>query len=294
LKRISLETAVRLLLVIFCIILFLLIYRLADEKDAVNDPVIEDSEVVYVEEPITTVSSEATIETSQVEEPILLETPILFTEVVYSKPITCTAAIDQCKLLDSLINTITLECDSNNYQKPAVLTMRAEIERLVDIKTQLETDIGRFTDWEAEYPYATKVWYFLRSAGYSEEVSAGIIGNMMVETSGGTLALKPTICDSTGMYYGLCQWSVIYHPKVINKPFDEQLNYLLDTIEQEFKVFGKCYWNGFTYDDFLKLKTPEEAAHAFAAVYERCSTSSYFARTQAARVAYNYFTSEVN
>ena len=42
-----------------------------------------------------------------------------------------------------------------------------------------------------EYPVATYVWQFLDDAGYNDYVIAGIIGNMMVECGGHTLALQP-------------------------------------------------------------------------------------------------------
>ena len=53
-----------------------------------------------------------------------------------------------------------------------------------------------------EYPVATYVWQFLDDAGYNDDVIAGIIGNMMVECGGHTLALKPYIYSADG-HYGL-------------------------------------------------------------------------------------------
>lgn len=282
--RFSISILVRLFLLILCIILFTIIFKLAKE------PVISE-EPGIIPSPIE--SPTAASESNDYTIPILLDVPVLYSDIEYIKPITYDEAIEQVNTINFLVNDIKYACSSGLYSLQAIDEMLLEIDRLGGIKTTLQTDIKKFICWESEYKYATKVWYFLQENGFSEEVSAGIIGNMMIETSGGDLALNPFIFNPTSKYYGLCQWSVQYHPDVINKPFDEQLRYLLDTIGKEFKTFGNKYSTGFTYNDFLELETPEEAAHAFAAVYERCSTKGYNRRKQAARVAYEYFTSEV-
>jgi hypothetical protein len=149
--------------------------------------------------------------------------------------------------------------------------------------------LTKIKKWKAEYYYATKVWEFLRERNFSQEVACGIIGNMMVETSGGTLDLKPDIYSPSGNYYGLCQWSQKYYPGTRDLPFEHQLDYLLGTMPWEFNTFGWQYQEGFTYDDFFNLTDPAEAALAFAKAYERCGPASYELRKQAARDAYKYF-----
>ena len=141
-----------------------------------------------------------------------------------------------------------------------------------------------------EYKHATKVWNYLRSKGYSNVVCAGIMGNFMTETGGHTLNLKPNLYSSSGNYYGIAQWSVKYYPKVIGKDLDYQLDFLYNTIEKEFDNFGHLYKKGFTYEDFLELDSPRDAALAFAKVYERCGSGSYNKRQNGAEKAYDYFT----
>jgi hypothetical protein len=120
-------------------------------------------------------------------------------------------------------------------------------------------------------------------------VACAIIGNMMIETSGGSLDLNPDIYSPSGNYYGLCQWSKKYYPEAHGLSFEQQLDFLLNSIEWEINTFGKCYKESFKYEDFLNMTDPAEAALAFAKSYERCSSVSYEMRQEAALKAYNYF-----
>ena len=138
-----------------------------------------------------------------------------------------------------------------------------------------------------QYPYAAKIWYYLKSKGYNDYVCAGIMGNIMVEVGGGTLKLKPNAYGKG--YYGICQWGKHY-PKVWGKSLDYQCDFLEDTIRYEFKVFGKLYKKGFNYEKFTNLTDERAAALAFAKCYERCSSKGYAKRQNCAEIAYDYFT----
>lgn len=159
------------------------------------------------------------------------------------------------------------------------------------ITEQEEDYSAKITQWEEEHYYATKVWEYLRQKGFSQEVTCAIIGNMMIETSGGSLDLNPMIYSPSGNYYGLCQWSKKYYPEAHGLSFDQQLEFLLNNIKWEINTFGKCYEEGFKYEDFLNMTDPAEAALAFAKSYERCSSVSYEMRQEAALLAYEYFKS---
>ena len=139
-----------------------------------------------------------------------------------------------------------------------------------------------------EYPVATYVWQFLDDAGYNDYVIAGIIGNMMVECGGHTLALKPYIYSADG-YYGLCQWSRGYQDRVGDTDTEYQCQFLLDTIVYEIDTYGHLYKRGFDYSSFISLTNEKDAALAFARAYERCGFMSYGARRACATTAYNYF-----
>jgi hypothetical protein len=242
--------------------------------------------------PATTKIQNTVNETTVVDEPetiTLNNEPLLFPELVY------VASYDintYTKLLDNLqtsLNQLKAAVVSEEYTAEAYEAMHDEINRLEIINTKVSSNVARMTIWESEYYYATKAWNFLIEQGYNEAVVSGIIGNMMIETAGGTLYLKPFDYNPSGDYYGLCQWSLYYHPTIADMSFDQQLEYLIATIEKEFNTFGNCYASGFTYEDFLEMNNPEDAAKAFAAVYERCGFGSYNQRTEAAARAYRYF-----
>ena len=162
------------------------------------------------------------------------------------------------------------EFDMNYYQ-----------ELLVDAKRALR---------EKEYPAATVVWYYLtETMGLNEHVAAGILGNMMAEVGGQTLDLQVD-CSGRG-YYGICQWSRKYMVyDITGSNLDTQLGYLNETIEDEFAVFGDLYTSGFTYQDFCNMQNAQDAAKAFAVVYERCGSGSHGVRKSNAVKAYEYYT----
>lgn len=155
------------------------------------------------------------------------------------------------------------------------------------LKAQQEED--KWAEKEAEYPEATYVWKYLTSYGYSDVVAAGILGNIMVEVGGNTLAINSSLSSST--YSGMCQWSTRYYPQAIGLDLEGQCELLTDTIQGEFKSFASLYQKGFSYESFLQLTDPKDAALAFSKVYERCGSGSYARRQSCAAVAYAYFTS---
>lgn len=141
---------------------------------------------------------------------------------------------------------------------------------------------------EEEYPVATYIWSYFKELGYSNQVCAGILGNIMAEVGGQTLDIQYWL--SGNGYYGMCQWNKAYS-NIWGASLEEQCDYLRDTIEYEFDTFGSCYKKGFDYDQFLALTDIEKAALAFAKSYERCGSGSYYIRQQNAIDAYNYFVS---
>ena len=222
----------------------------------------------------------------------LNDIPVVFTEIDYSLFYT----VEECEAylveLADKVTYLEVEIASGDYTSEATTAMQTELTRINEIIDKVTADAARYSLWEQEYYYAAKTWEYLMQHGYSEVIAAAIIGNMMIETSGGTLALKPTIYSSGRGFYGLCQWSLYYRPNVADMPFEDQLDYLHNDMEREFKNFGFCYKRGFTFEDFLAMEDPAEAALAFAKVYERCGEGSYYARKKAAKVAFEYFNCE--
>lgn len=136
-------------------------------------------------------------------------------------------------------------------------------------------------DKKAEYPYAAQVWEFLKNdMELNDYVAAGILGNMMAECGGQTLALQPFIY--TKGYYGLCMWYVSYTPQVAGQDVTVQLNVLKDTCKKNIEYFGG------NYDYFCSLQNAYDAAWYFTKYYERGAWASI--RGTNAITAYNYFT----
>lgn len=59
------------------------------------------------------------------------------------------------------------------------------------------------TDVPMNGTYAERVWDYLRSLGFSEAGTAGVLGNMMEECGGHTLYLKPQAINSSSGAFGL-------------------------------------------------------------------------------------------
>ena len=169
------------------------------------------------------------------------------------------------------------ESDMNYYQ-----------ELLADAKKALRKKERALR--ENKYPAASTVWHYLtETMELNEHVAAGILGNMMAEVGGQTLDLQVD-CSGRG-YYGICQWSRKYMVyDITGSNLDTQLEYLNKTIEDEFAVFGDLYTSGFTYQDFCNMQNAQDAAKAFAVVYERCGSGSYNVRKSNAVKAYEYYT----
>lgn len=131
--------------------------------------------------------------------------------------------------------------------------------------------------------YAEEVWAYFTGLGYSEYVTAGMLGNMMVECGGYTLELQPEIYDAWGQGYGICQWLLIYTPEADGLDITGQLELLEETLESNMKVFGG------SYKYFTALTDAGAAAEYFMKYYERGEGAE--ARKRCAYTAYEYFKS---
>ena len=229
------------------------------------------------------------------EPELMLTEPLLFPEIVHAVYDNKT---DMQFLADAALdamNRVQDELDCSNYSAEAQEAMRQEIARLNTIFDKVQIDKYNFDLWQKklkQYPYAAKTWLYLKEMGYSDEVCAGIIGNIMVECGGYTLKFNPFLYNKSGKHYGLMQWSRKYYPEADGIGFEAQLVFFKSNVKAIFKTWGKRYQKGFTYEDFLELESPEEAALAFAKIYERCSHKTYKSRQRLAGVAYKYFVTD--
>ena len=142
-----------------------------------------------------------------------------------------------------------------------------------------------------EYPYATYIWlFFTRQMGFSNEVTAGIMGNIMTEVGANTLNIQYWLYSyNGGYYYGICQWAKNYFPDVRGMDLIGQVNYLAQNIETQITAFGKMYKTDTAYQQFLDSTNCRESALMFAKWYEACAESTYYIRQNNAEKAYEYF-----
>lgn len=258
------------------------------DTDVLQESIVDETTDIHTE------ATEPTEEPTEAPtEPPLIEEPLLYSDIVYKEYGSIADAEESKNNILRLTETLHNELESGKYSENACEVMYQEIERLQVIVTNIENNIKDIRSWDRrhkEYPYATSLWKYLKSKGYSDVVCAGILGNFMTETGGQTLKLQPHIYDSTGIYYGLAQWSGTYHADVRGLNFEFQCEYIERTLKQEFDRFGYMYKKGFDFEDFQNMTSPKDAAMAFAKCYERCTPVSYSKRQNNAVVAYKYFT----
>ena len=240
----------------------------------------------------STVSATVSPTVPPVTELTEINVPLLFSDIVYVATTNETEALSLRDNVQMAINLLWNELECPTYSAEARALMEQEVARLDLIYNNINYDINCFSLWEfklAEYPYATKTWQYLKELGYSDIACAGILGNLMAECGGHTLALNPHVYDPTGKYYGMFQWSLHYYPEADGLTFDQQLTFFKDTATSAFLERGGSYANGFTIDDFNAIVSTREAALVFAKVYEACADWSYELRQDFSEIAYQYF-----
>lgn len=177
------------------------------------------------------------------------------------------------------MNSVDTESDPTEFNK---ITPEYDV---LDYKEPSSTWVRYYTDSQyAEYPVACQVWQILRSWGWNEAVSSGIIGNMMTECGGLTLDLDWDLYDNTWMFYGLCMWSLKWAPETAGLSIEGQMQYLYDTIEVNMDYFGG------NFQEFLSITDPGYAALYFQWYYEVGLNSE--TRYAGALEAYEYFRSK--
>lgn len=162
-----------------------------------------------------------------------------------------------------------------------------EIEKY---KQEIESEDAKWKRRYEEYPVATEAWIAMKTNGWSDIVCAGIMGNLMAETGGGTLHLD---WDSNGKSgHGLVQWIGSRRIAIKNKygacpSVKEQVQFIHDELYGVNGVSRQV--TDSQLNAIMNAETPEECAYAFACYYERCIANVRSMRKGFARKAYDYF-----
>lgn len=154
-----------------------------------------------------------------------------------------------------------------------------------------------------------KIWFSLRSAGYSEYAVAGVMGNIYAESEFNIALIEYGYNDSTGGI-GLCQWTDCprgsgdgrntqlkhYAASKGGKWTDEniQIEFLLGELSpgggaDGYATYALLTYNGYSPSDWVNASTPEDAAIAFCWSFERPGIPRMSVRTEAARRYYEEF-----
>lgn len=172
------------------------------------------------------------------------------------------------------------------------LLAKRKLQQATLIKLSNNTTISKVSTLpEGEYPEARLIWNTIKSWGYSDNVVAGIIGNMMAEVGGGTLAgLSNWHTDGCG--YGLIQWTsgrqrLLKQLYGARPNIEQQLQFIKNELTGQNGVNRQV--TEAQYNELLNAGSPEAAAMTFAKYYERCGSSYRAKRQSFARTAYNYF-----
>lgn len=136
---------------------------------------------------------------------------------------------------------------------------------------------------------AEQVWNAMKAKGWSDNVCAAILGNMMAECGGNTLELNPYAGGDSGTSFGLCQWHAGRKNSMLK--FNGQ-NYNtkdnLPTIEHQIDYLEYELQN---YNFLNSDKNYEELAYDFCVKFERPANKykkgKY--RQQLAEIAYQEF-----
>lgn len=180
-------------------------------------------------------------------------------------------------------------------EKSELLAKRKQQQATL-IKLSNNTTISKVSTLpEGEYPEARLIWNTIKSWGYSDNVAAGIIGNMMAEVGGGTLeGLKNWNCEgiSGKQSYGLIQWtsgrlSLIKSIYGLKPNIEQQLQFVKDELTGQNGVRRQV--NDVQYSKLLAASSPESAAKIFADYYERCNERYKPPRLKYARDVYSHF-----
>ena len=186
-----------------------------------------------------------------------------------------------------------LEAANNELQKVNSEFESAKNE-LEDTSSELKEVKKENLQWSSkynQYPTATIAWiYMTEELGWSDVVAAGIMGNMMSECGGQTLALDWDDNGSSG--YGLIQWIGSRRTSIKEKYGEfptvvEQIEFVKD------ELYGTNGVEQQVSDQqrelILNATSPEQCAAYFAKWFERPASSDYSRRQTNAANAYAYF-----
>lgn len=215
-----------------------------------------------------------------------------------------TSQITSTEVAEGIMMTSVLFCKHGGFIYP--LTSGQKIQLLEQEEQELtDEELAEklkvmFEDKgvkDANIDVVIYMWHFFRANGFSEYATAGILGNVWVETGG---TFNPATIRTSGGYYGLFQWGEGRREELFNRGYirandlglnkedgwkDEELQcqYALDEfyenteentgwVEHKLDVGKEEPLIG-TKENFMNAQNAEDAALIWGLCFERCVKS---------------------
>ena len=132
-----------------------------------------------------------------------------------------------------------------------------------------------------------RAWNFYQEEGFSEEATAGILGNFMRESKMNPAAEE--IGNKIG--YGIAQWS--FTRRTALEKWTKENNFLVSSLEGQlnFSIYEmqKMKFGKYSYAQFKKLKDVKEATEVFEKHFERAGVVALDERIKYAQEIYNQY-----
>ena len=132
-----------------------------------------------------------------------------------------------------------------------------------------------------------RAWNFYQEEGFSEEATAGILGNFMRESKMNPAAEE--IGNKIG--YGIAQWSFTRRTDL--EKWTKENNFLVSSLEGQlnFSIYEmqKMKFGKYSYAQFKKLKDVKEATEVFEKHFERAGVVAINERIKYAQETYNQY-----
>ena len=132
-----------------------------------------------------------------------------------------------------------------------------------------------------------RAWNFYQEEGFSEEATAGMLGNFMRESKMNPAAEE--IGNKIG--YGIAQWSFTRRTDL--EKWTKENNFLVSSLEGQlnFSIYEmqKMKFGKYSYAQFKKLKDVKEATEVFEKHFERAGVVAINERIKYAQEIYNQY-----
>lgn len=132
-----------------------------------------------------------------------------------------------------------------------------------------------------------KAWNFYKNEGFSDEATAGVLGNFMRESR-----MEPNVEEyRTRVGYGLAQWS--YTRRSDLERWTRENNFALSSLEGQLNFsiteMEKMKFDNYSYEQFKVIRDVNQATEIFERNYEKAGVVAMDERIYYAQEIYNLY-----